>query len=49
MVGVAILGAGDIANVHIEAYKELAGRCRIVALISNCPIFAKAHIQYLFI
>ena len=32
MVGVAILGAGDIANVHIEAYKELAGRCRIVAL-----------------
>ena len=31
-VGVAILGAGDIANVHIEAYKELAGRCRIVAL-----------------
>ena len=32
MVGVAILGAGDIANVHIEAYNELAGRCRIVAL-----------------
>lgn len=32
MIGVAILGAGDIANVHIEAYKALAGRCRIVAL-----------------
>lgn len=32
MIGVAILGAGDIANVHIEAYKELEGRCRITAL-----------------
>lgn len=32
MIGIAILGAGDIANIHIEAYKELAGRCRIVAL-----------------
>lgn len=32
MIGVAILGAGDIANVHIEAYRELAGRCRIVAM-----------------
>lgn len=32
MIGIAILGAGDIANIHIEAYKKLAGRCRIVAL-----------------
>lgn len=32
MIGVAILGAGDIANVHIEAYLQLAGRCRVVAL-----------------
>jgi len=32
MTGVAILGAGDIANVHIEAYKKLSGRCRIAAL-----------------
>jgi predicted dehydrogenase len=33
MIGVAILGAGDIANVHIEAYKQLGDRCRIVALV----------------
>lgn len=32
MIGVAILGAGDIANVHIEAYLRLCDRCRIVAL-----------------
>lgn len=32
MIGVAILGAGDIANVHIEAYKQFGERCRIVAL-----------------
>lgn len=32
MIGVAILGAGDIANVHIEAYLQLAPRVRIVAL-----------------
>ena len=32
MIGVAILGAGDIANVHIEAYKQLEGRCKVVAI-----------------
>lgn len=32
MIGVAILGAGDIANIHIEAYQAFADRCRIVAL-----------------
>lgn len=32
MIGIAILGAGDIANVHIEAYLEFKDRCRIVAL-----------------
>ncbi len=32
MIGVAILGAGDIANTHIEAYKELWPRCQIRAL-----------------
>lgn len=32
MIGVAILGVGDIANVHIEACKQLSDRCRIVAL-----------------
>lgn len=32
MLGIAILGAGDIANVHIEAYQQFGERCRIVAL-----------------
>lgn len=32
MIGIAILGAGDIANVHIEAYQQLGERCKIVAL-----------------
>lgn len=32
MIGIAILGAGDIANVHIEAYLKLKDRCRILAL-----------------
>lgn len=32
MIGVAILGAGDIANIHIEAYQQFKKRCRIVAL-----------------
>ncbi len=32
MLGIAILGAGDIANVHIEAYQALKGRCEIRAL-----------------
>lgn len=32
MVGVAIIGVGDIANIHIEAYQQLKGRCEIRAL-----------------
>ena len=33
MLGIAILGVGDIANVHIEAYQALADRCEIRALV----------------
>lgn len=33
MIGVAILGTGDIANTHIEAYQKLAPRCEIRALV----------------
>ncbi|MDD3252914.1 MAG: Gfo/Idh/MocA family oxidoreductase [Lachnospiraceae bacterium] len=29
MIGVAILGAGDVANIHIEAYQQLGERCEI--------------------
>ena len=32
MLGVAVLGAGDIANTHIEAFCQLKNRCRIIAL-----------------
>jgi predicted dehydrogenase len=32
MIGVAIIGAGDIANIHIEALKKLHDRCKIVVL-----------------
>lgn len=32
MLGVAILGVGDIANIHIEAYQKLRDRCEIRAL-----------------
>ncbi len=33
MIGVAVLGTGDIANTHIEAYKELWPQCQIRALV----------------
>ena len=32
MIGIAILGAGDIANTHIEACQQLGDRCRIRGL-----------------
>ncbi len=35
MIGVAILGVGDIANVHIEAYQRLSDRCEIRALVNR--------------
>lgn len=33
MIGVVILGAGDIANTHIEALQELGERCQVRALV----------------
>ncbi|ABX40986.1 Gfo/Idh/MocA family protein [Lachnoclostridium phytofermentans] len=33
MLGIAILGVGDIANIHINSYLELKGRCEIKALV----------------
>lgn len=35
MTGVAIVGAGDIANTHIEAYLRFPERCRIVMLVDR--------------
>lgn len=35
MIGVAIIGTGDIANIHIEVYQKFYGRCRIVMLVDR--------------
>ncbi len=32
MLGIAIVGAGAIAGVHIDAYKEFGGDCEIRAV-----------------
>lgn len=37
MTGVAIIGTGDIAGYHIEAYRALAGRCEIRAVVDIFP------------
>lgn len=35
MIGVAVIGAGDIANTHIEAYLKFNNRCRILLLVDR--------------
>ena len=45
MLGIAILGVGDIANVHIEAYQALADRCEIRALVDIFQDKAEAKRQ----
>ncbi len=45
MLGIAILGAGDIANVHIEAYQALGDRCEIRALADIFQDKAEAKCQ----
>jgi len=37
MIGVAIIGTGDIAGYHIDAYKALAGRCEVRAVVDILP------------
>ena len=37
MIGVAIIGTGDIAGFHIEAYQGLADRCSIRAVVDIVP------------
>ncbi len=41
MTGVAIIGVGDIANTHIEAYLKWKDRCRIVMLVDRLADKAK--------
>ena len=37
MIRVAIIGAGGIADTHIEAFQKFPGRCEIVALVDVYP------------
>lgn len=37
MIRVAIVGAGNISRLHLEAYQAFAGRCEIVALADIIP------------
>ncbi len=41
MIRVAIVGTGGIAHAHMEAYRKLGDRCRVVALVDIIP--GKAH------
>lgn len=42
MTGVAIIGTGSIAGVHIEAYRKFPGRCEVRALCDLYPEKAEA-------
>ena len=47
MIRVAIIGTGNIANAHVQAYLKQAGRCEIVALADIVPgKAAKMGVQY---
>ena len=37
MIGIAIIGTGDIAGYHIEAYRSLGVRCDIKAVVDILP------------
>ena len=37
MIRVAIVGTGGIAHSHMEAYRRLADRCEVVALVDIIP------------
>ena len=45
MIRVAIIGAGAIADTHIEAFLKFPGRCTIVALVDPYPAKAAQKIQ----
>ena len=42
MIRIAIVGTGNIANVHVQAYLQFPQRCRIVALVDIVPEKAQA-------
>lgn len=37
MIRVAIVGTGNIAHAHVEAYRQLSDRCCVVALVDIIP------------
>jgi len=37
LIGVAIIGTGDISDYHIEAYQRFADRCAIRAVVDIFP------------
>ena len=45
LIRVAIVGTGGIAHSHMEAYRQLAGRCEIVALIDIIPGKARRFME----
>ena len=42
MINVAIVGTGNIANMHVQGLLEFPERCRIVALCDIYPEKAEA-------
>ncbi len=45
MIRVAIVGTGNIAHAHMEAYLTLKDRCRVVALVDIIPGKAKRFME----
>ena len=43
MIRVAIVGTGNIARAHIEAYLKFSERCQIVALVDVGPVSIGRH------
>ena len=45
MIRVAIIGTGNIANAHMEAYKTLKNHCRVTALVDIIPGKARQFME----
>ena len=45
MIRVAIIGTGNIANAHMEAYKTLKDHCRVTALVDIIPGKARQFME----
>lgn len=45
MIRIAIVGTGNIAHAHMDAYRTLADRCEVVALVDIIPGKAKRFME----